>query len=262
MTQTLNLSSRYHLLSFERLDSTNEEACRLAQKGGREFTVVWAREQTAGRGRRGHDWVSPLGNLYLSLILRPTSPLAEAVQLSFVAAVALGMALDTLVPEGVAVSYKWPNDVLLEGRKAAGILLESGFHQDRVEWLVLGLGVNLVSHPEGVSHPATSLKAVGAEAVAAAHVLECFCSTFENCYTRWLRDGFPPLREAWLLRACGLGDPIEVVLEDGCVSGKFLDLDASGALVLVLENGEMRTITAGDIFFPQGEKRTDNVAGY
>lgn len=255
MTRAPDLASRYHLLSFERLDSTNEEARRLSREGAGDFTLVWAGEQTAGRGRRGRHWVSPPGNLYLSLILRPENPLAEAVQLSFVAAVALGEALTSLVPDNVAVAYKWPNDVLLAGRKAAGILLESSSRENRVEWLVLGLGVNLVSHPEDVSYPATSLKAEGAEGVTgvtAARMLERFCSTFEKCYTRWQGEGFLPLREAWLSRARGLGGPIEVALEDERVGGTFLDLDASGALVLGLENGETRTITAGDVFFPQG----------
>ena len=251
MTRAPNLSSRYHLVSFERLDSTNEEACRLAREGAREFTIVCAREQTAGRGRRNRGWVSPPGNLYLSLILRPEKPLTETVQLSFVAAVALGETLDPFIPEGVDISYKWPNDVFLAGRKAAGILLESSSRRDRVKWLVLGLGLNLKSPPQDVSTPATSLKAVGAAGVTAMDMLERFCFCFEKCYTRWQEEGFPSLREAWLSRAQGLGGPIEVELEKERLSGTFLDLDASGALVLGQGGGVTRIITAGDVFFPQ-----------
>ena len=122
-----NLLNDYHLLSFDELDSTNEEAKRLAKGGGHHGAVIWAKRQTAGKGRLGRTWVSSQGNLYVSILLQPEKPLKELGQLSFVAAVAAIEALDALLPPGKRLQCKWPNDILLSGKKVGGILLES-FH--------------------------------------------------------------------------------------------------------------------------------------
>lgn len=244
------LAPAYRLLAYDRLASTNEEAKRLAREGAEDGALVWAREQTGGRGRRGRSWVSPPGNLYVSLILRPDCQAAEAAQLGFVAAVALGEAFGAFVPPLVELRYKWPNDVLLNQRKAAGILLESENSQDgHLDWLVLGIGANVASHPEDALFPATSLAEEGAPEATVEDLLEALSRRFLAWANRWLDDGFPPVRSAWLNHAFRLGEVIEARLDRETVIGRFADLDADGALVLETDAGRRR-ITAAEVFPP------------
>ncbi|MDX1574557.1 MAG: biotin--[acetyl-CoA-carboxylase] ligase [Kiloniellales bacterium] len=133
------LPPAYRLVALESCESTNSEAMRRAEAGAEDGTLVWARRQTAGRGRRGRSWASLPGNLFFSLVLRPDCPPQEAAQLGFVAAVALGDAIGSVAPPMIEVRFKWPNDVLLNERKGAGILLESKIVDGSMEWLVLGI---------------------------------------------------------------------------------------------------------------------------
>ena len=242
------LPGGYRLVSLEAVDSTNDEAKRLAAAGAADGTVVWAREQTAGKGRRGRTWISEPGNLYCSLLLRPDFPAGPAAQLGFVAANAVLRTVAAELPRGVRVSCKWPNDVMVGGRKTAGILLEAGAATaERLDWLVVGVGVNIASHPPMVEFPATSLHAEGAEGVSEKDVLTTFCQCFDEGLRTWREAGFAATRQAWLERAEGLGEPVTVRLERETLDGIFHDLDEAGALVL-RRNGEERRITAGDVF--------------
>jgi BirA family biotin operon repressor/biotin-[acetyl-CoA-carboxylase] ligase len=244
------LPPAYRLVALETVGSTNDEALRLAVEGAEDGTLVWAREQTAGRGRQGRGWSSPPGNLYLSMVLRPDCAPAEAAQLSFVAGLALGEAFGSIAPPMIEVTYKWPNDLLLNGRKAAGILLESRSNPDgTLDWLILGLGANLQHFPEDTGFPATSLRFEGATEVDVVALLEAFGRSFLTWVTRWLDDGFAPVRRAWLHHAHGLGEEIEVRLPRETLKGTFKDLDARGVLVLELPDGTRREISAGDVFF-------------
>ena len=232
--------------------STNDEAARLAEQGAADGTLVTAEIQTAGRGRRSRDWHSPRGNLYLSLIARPACAPHRASQLSFAAAVALGDALSPLLPAGVEVAYKWPNDVLLNGRKAAGLLLEASTVGERVAWVVVGVGVNVANHPESVGEgalPATSLAAAGARATP-EDVAEAFAARFAMWRGRWETEGFEPVRAAWLARAFGLGRRVTVNLDGERFEGDFEAIDADGALLAALPSGERRRVTAAQVFFP------------
>lgn len=248
MTVTPRLADAYRLLSFAQLDSTNEEAKRQAGKGAPEGTLIWAREQTAGRGRRGRPWVSDVGNLYMSILLRPSRLAADSAQLGFAAALAVGETIVPRLPLGTVLAYKWPNDVLIDGRKSSGILLESQAAGDGlIDWLVIGIGVNLVSFPEDTEHPATSLAAAGAGMVTPETMLESIAERFLLWYRRWQEDGFPPLRAAWLARVRGLGEGIRVRLNGEEAHGRFAGLDEDGALLL--EDGvTRRRIAAGDVF--------------
>jgi len=249
---TLQLPAFYRLVAYEQVDSTNEEAKRLAAGGADAGTLVWAGEQLAGRGRRGRGWTSPPGNLYVSLLLRPACPPARACQLNFVAVVALLEAMSALLPAGAAVALKWPNDVLIGGAKVSGILLEAAAALDRsIDWLVIGVGVNVTSHPADTPYPATSLQREGAASATAAAVLEGFAECFLAWYETWREQGFAPVRVRWLASARGLGEPIEVRLERETLQGRFGDLDESGALMLDMRDGARRQITTGDLFFPQ-----------
>ena len=231
--------------------STNDEAKKLAAGGCPDRTVIWATEQKQGKGRHGRSWESPPGNLYLSIVLRPNRPRNEAPQIGFVAALALAEAIDRLVPAaGRTVLLKWPNDVLIGGAKVSGILLESenGRDQER-SWLVLGMGVNVATHPEDTDRPATSLRRAGYTGT-----LETLAQTLMERLVTWLnaweRDGFAEVREAWLKRA-EVGKPISVRLGPQTLTGHFAGLDPRGALILA-ENGDTRVVTAGEVFETAG----------
>lgn len=244
------LPPAYRLVARDSVASTNAEAARLAADGAEDGTLVWARQQTAGRGRHGRDWDSPPGNLYLSLVLRPECPVNRAAQLGFAAALAVGDAVGSVGPALLEITYKWPNDVLLNDRKVAGILLESRTDSGgSLDWLVLGVGVNVASHPKEARTPATDLRFEGAPpAVDAVDVLESFARHFMAWTNRWLDDGFAPLRRAWLNHAHALGEEIEARLPRETLRGTFRDIDEHGALVLEHRDGTRRVVTAGDIY--------------
>ncbi|HZB93315.1 MAG TPA: biotin--[acetyl-CoA-carboxylase] ligase [Stellaceae bacterium] len=248
MTGQSGLSPFFRLVRFGEIDSTNEEAKRRAASGAPEGTLVTAAAQSAGRGRRGRSWVSVPGNLYMSLLLRPERSAGAAAQLGFAAALALGEAVSPLLPPGRELGYKWPNDVLVGGRKISGILLESqASAEGELDWLVVGIGVNIASHPAASDYPATSLAAEGAATVTPATLLEGVAGRLLFWYELWLAEGFAPLRRAWLAHAIGLEQPIRVRLADGESTGRFAGLDEEGALLL--ENGAtLRRIAAGDVF--------------
>jgi BirA family transcriptional regulator, biotin operon repressor / biotin---[acetyl-CoA-carboxylase] ligase len=246
---TPRLPEAYRLRRYDTVDSTNDEAKRLARAAAEEGTLVWGIEQTAGRGRRGHTWTSPLGNLYASLILRPRCPIDKAAQLGFVAALAVGAALDSTLEKRLdGLFYKWPNDVLLRGRKIAGILLESELGEGEIlEFVVVGVGINLASSPRDTEFPATSIAEEDLGTVFPGAALEEFAGHFQAWEERWREEGFAPIRAAWRAHAAALGEPIRVRLEPATLHGRFLDIDQHGALLLE-SAGEIRHISAGEIF--------------
>jgi BirA family biotin operon repressor/biotin-[acetyl-CoA-carboxylase] ligase len=241
------LPSPFRLIAYETIGSTNDEAKRLAREGAAERLVICAARQTAGRGRRGRSWVSPPGNLYASVLLRPQCRAAIAAQLGFVAALGVAGAIGELA-SNVAPCCKWPNDLLIGGKKIAGILLETEMTAgDRPDFVVLGIGVNLASSPPDTPYPATSLAEEGAPGIAPLVMVAAFVRHFATWFAVWREGGFAPVRDAWLARAAGLGEPIQVRLERDTLDGRFLDLDDDGALLLDQPGGSRR-ITAGEIF--------------
>jgi BirA family transcriptional regulator, biotin operon repressor / biotin---[acetyl-CoA-carboxylase] ligase len=245
---SLKLPPGYQLVCYDSVGSTNDEAKRLARQGAKAGTVVWAREQTAGRGRLGHVWVSPPGNLYTSLILRPDCPPRHAAQLGFVAALAVGNALDALLPRRVGLFYKWPNDILVNGRKIAGILLESEMtNPDKLAFLILGVGINLASSPRLTEYPATSLSEEGLGEIPSVVMLEEFCRHFHSWQRHWTDGGFAPVRAAWLTHAAFHRELIQVRLKTGTLYGRFLNIDDQGALLLEHSTGQRR-VSAGEVF--------------
>jgi BirA family transcriptional regulator, biotin operon repressor / biotin---[acetyl-CoA-carboxylase] ligase len=235
---------------FDALPSTNDEAKRLAAQGTPEGTTIWADRQTAGRGRQGRAWHSPPGNLYFSILLRPDGAPAAAAQLSFAAALAVAEAVAPLLAPPLMPRCKWPNDVLVEGRKIAGILLESEAAGATVSWLVVGIGVNIKTHPAEAETPAISLDALGAAPIQPGDLLAAIRARFWPWYEVWRSRGFAPLRAAWLDRAFALGGEIRVREARRETAGRFVDLDAAGALVL--ENGDGRQHISAGAVFPAG----------
>lgn len=198
-----DLLNDYHLLSFDELDSTNEEAKRLAKNGGSHGAVVWAKRQTEGKGRLGRGWVSSEGNLFVSILLQPEKPMVEMCQLSFVAAVSAMEALEDMLPEKNLLQCKWPNDILLGKRKLGGILLESFQVEGGKPWVVIGVGINVDSFPPRTEFPATCLKDAGVELVSAKIILSRFIHHFIDCYNEWNVKGFAPTRKRWMHSAWG-----------------------------------------------------------
>lgn len=246
---TPSLPAFFRLVQHQRIDSTNEEAKRRAAAGAPDGTIIWALEQTAGKGRRGRRFQSPPGNLYATILLRPECSPSAGAQASFVAAIAAAETAAGLLPAARRVELKWPNDLLVDGRKAAGILLEASAEQSRLEWLVVGIGINVQHSPPELLDVATSLRAAGATNITVGSVLESLAERFLQWYERWRATGFGPIRARWLDLARGLGEAIEVRLDDRAICGRFADLDESGALVVDLASGGRQLVSAGDVFY-------------
>ena len=229
------------------LGSTSDEARRLAGQGCPHGTVVWADEQTAGRGRAGRPWHSRPGNLLASVVLRPAAPASAVAEIGFVAAVAMGDCAAALLPPGPRVGLKWPNDVQVDGAKLAGLLPEAACVGQDLSWVVLGAGLNVAHAPEGLPYRATCLHAHGAAATP-GQALEAFLARLAHWLARWQAEGFAPIRAAWLARASGLGSEAAVTLAGHQQRGTFRGVDTDGAMLLDTPGGTRR-ITAGEVEF-------------
>ena len=201
---------------------------------------VIADRQTAGRGRRGRVWNDGAGNFMGSVLVKATG---QVQQLSFVAALTLHDALSALTGQPARFALKWPNDVLLDGTKCSGILLE------RVgEALVIGMGVNLAHHPDGIERPATSLAAAGLAVPTPAALLDELAAAFSHWRQTWAAHDFAPIRAAWTAHAAGVGARIVARLGNDSPEGLFIGLADDGALLIQLDDGTTRAIHAGEVF--------------
>lgn len=248
------LPAGYDLLHFAEIDSTNAEALRQAAAGTRGPLWILADRQNAGRGRRGRAWVSQSGNLFCTLLIAVSRTAPEAATLSFVAALSAADTICHFAPNA-DIQLKWPNDVLFGGKKIVGILLESATSNDASEIILsIGIGINLQSHPTDVELAATSLRAENIEAPTPDKALAQLAQSWAHWFTRWQEEGFSPIRDAWLARAKGVGQDIQVRLPNETLEGVFKGLDASGTLLLELGNGTCREINAGEVYFGAVEK--------
>jgi len=237
---------------FDELDSTSAEARRRYEAGSRGPVWLIARRQTAGYGRRGRAWTQALGDLAATFLTRAPSRVEDAGRWSFVAGLAVHDALCVAAP-GANLALKWPNDVLLGGGKVAGLLLELwGRGADAA--VAFGVGVNVVSKPADTPYPTARLLDVAADPPAPEEIVTEIDAAFSRWRARLERDGFAPIREAWLERAAGLGERLVARLPDGEIEGRFETIDADGALVLDCADGPRR-VAAGDVFFSAGAPR-------
>lgn len=247
------LPAGYRLVKFETTDSTNAEAMRRANAGEPGPLWVWSARQSSGRGRQGREWQSQAGNLFASLLIGVACPLRTASQLALLAGVVAYDTIDKLMGEAnhPQLLLKWPNDVMLEEAKVAGMLLESAERKVSNRTIVIiGTGINIARHPEGLPVPATSLAAHGIN-VAPAEALGALAEFTDYWLGRWDSGAmFGVIRRAWLDRAGPTGRRLRVRIKDEPeTEGVFAGLDSEGALRLLMSDGAERRVAAGDVFF-------------
>ena len=237
----------FRLECHEVLESTSTTLKQRAEAGEAEGLAILAWRQGAGKGRQGRGWESPAGNLYLSVLLRPAVPLREAPQWSFVAAVALAETLKPLLPHEARLILKWPNDVLLQGAKAAGILVETGITTDHaLDWICIGIGVNTASKPSLPDRATACL----AEYLPNPPTPQALAAALLHNLAHWhetrLAQGFTPIRDAWLRHGPAIGAPISIRRDGALTEGAFAGLSPEGALMLA-KGRDVQLILAGEI---------------
>ncbi len=239
------------MVTFSETGSTNAVAARLGEEGGAEGTVVLAESQSQGKGRLGRIWSSPPGaNLYCSILLRPPIPPTSAPQLTFVSAVAVVRAIKLCT--GLSPIIKWPNDILINGAKVAGLLNEMTAETDRVATVVLGIGVNLnmvrEQFPAELRHPASSLFLESGVRVDRVAFTRTLLTALDDLYDRYLAGGYPEIRDEWLAECGVIGKLVGV--SDGVLQermGVARGIDEGGALLLELSDGSIQRVYSGDV---------------
>jgi len=241
-----------HIVHYDEVSSTQDIAAELARGGAAEGTLVIAEMQTKGRGRKGRSWVSlPEGGIYLSLILRPNLMPSQIVQIPLIAGVALTKAIKETVP--LQPMIKWPNDIIIGKKKVGGILTEMSCEIDGVNYVVLGIGLN-VNIPasllaEQTTGIATSLAAEYGEHTSRAKLVQCFLSKFEIIYTKFLASGFISVRDEWKALNNTIGSWVKVSDGGEEIEGEALDIDNDGFLLVRKESRDISRIISGDVSF-------------
>lgn len=224
--------------------STQEPVRVAAECGEPEGFAVQALMQTGGRGRHGNQWVSPMGNLYISLLLRPNCRADEAGQVAFIVALALSKAMDEFMDPSHVKTLKWPNDILIDGKKVSGILLESSIENSRCEYLIVGVGVNILAAPEG----RINLDSVKSKPVPIHPFRDRFLAHLSDYMDGWRMKGFTPIRDEWLSQAHGLNAPMTIRLPEVTYDGVFQGIDNAGGLLAEVD-GEIKRFTSGEVHF-------------
>lgn len=234
---------------FREVTSTNDVAKELATKGAEEGTIVIAETQTRGRGRFGRRWVSPKGGIWFSTILRPEVSPKDALKLTLTTAVAVARVIKRTLR--LDVQIKWPNDVLIKGKKVCGILTEMNTTGKVVNSVIIGVGINanldIDSFPEDLRNSTTSLKKELNEEVSRERFLRILLEELEHYYKTFTRREFHPILEEWKSFADFLGSPVEIVSYGEKITGLAIGVDRSGALLIKTQKGIMRRVTSGDV---------------
>lgn len=237
----------YHIQYFDTLDSSNKEVLRQAEAGADEGLVVITKEQTNGKGRLGRTWHTIDHALAMSILLRPEMHTTEVSKLSLVAAVALHEALASFAP---SIGIKWPNDLLIDGKKVSGILTEMRCEGTRVKSVVLGLGINISppqqGWPKDIQQPATDLESVAGKSISKDAVVAAVLTSIDAWYQRFLHEGFTPIHQAWWRAHIASGEVVSVFDGNRYIQGIAHALDEDGALILLV-NGVEQRIIAGDV---------------
>jgi BirA family biotin operon repressor/biotin-[acetyl-CoA-carboxylase] ligase len=234
---------------FDEVGSTQDELRSLADNGAPEGALVIAERQTQGRGRMGRTWLSPAGKgIWMSLLLRPRVPVQQTPQLTLLAAVALSRAIHRVVP--LAIGIKWPNDLLVDGRKISGILLESAAEDERLRYVIVGMGISVnldpEDYPDELQSRAISLKMASGSPVNRAELIAAIMEEFESLYELFQEKGFAPIRLLWEAHSVTLNRPAKLVTPQGTVEGIPEGLDDSGGLKVRLKDGSIRTVYSAE----------------
>ncbi|MDF2371690.1 MAG: biotin--[acetyl-CoA-carboxylase] ligase [Rhizobiaceae bacterium] len=246
----MSISREFRHVALGDVQSTNTECMDRARAGDPGNLWITATRQLGGRARRGRHWVSEPGNLYASLLLIDPASAGALATLPLAVAVAVHSAISRVLPQGAArPTIKWPNDVLVDGAKISGILLESENLPDGRRAVVIGCGINVMHAPKETNYPAVTLRETGAT-VSAEELFARLYQAMDEELKRWNRGlGIASVRQAWLNHAKGIGKAITVNLPDHSISGVFTDIDQTGCLVMVDHDNKTHTIAAGDVFF-------------
>ena len=269
-TKKMNIG-KFKLIVFDEIDSTSSEAMRTAKSGIVDSNyAVLAKSQTKARGRSGKNWQSRVGNLHVSLLIKPDKELELLPQLSFVTALAVYESITSLChPDSSLCHYrplchsresgndiigrgdirlKWPNDVLVNGRKIAGILLESVKVENNY-YLIIGIGINITYHPDNIDQPTTCLVSENLPPIEPQALLEKLIENFEKYYQIWHNNGFSFIRKKWLEHAYKLHENISVKYQNDIVTGLFKDIDSTGRIILQLPSKKIISFSTAELFF-------------
>jgi BirA family biotin operon repressor/biotin-[acetyl-CoA-carboxylase] ligase len=238
------LADRFTFETVETVDSTNRLARLRVEQGAGDGYAIRADSQTGGVGREGRVWESPAGNLYASFIVRSSRPLRDLPQLSFVCALAVRRAVIEAIGPEVAIGFKWPNDVLVEGRKISGILIETA--GDPIA-AILGIGINITQSPVQSRWPAIHLGAVTSVPPSPERLAILLGQALDHWISIWEAEGFAPIRTAWMVQAIGVGGPMLLRTAHEETEGRFMDLELDGTLLMALPDGSVRRVAAGDV---------------
>lgn len=240
------------IVSYKKIDSTNDTAYSLAEKGVKEGMVIVAEEQAKGKGRHGRVWLSPAkGGIYMSCILRPQIAPNEIPKITLLVAVAVAQAIRKL--SGLDAMIKWPNDILIDGRKLCGILTEMKAEQDRVDFVIVGIGVNVTTPARSLPKTASSIMeelakaGVGDREVSRVELTRKILEEFEKYYMVLGKEGFGPIIDAWKSLTHMIGSRVRVMLQNRTFEGHAHSLDPDGCLVVRLDSGVLEKVSAGDV---------------
>ncbi len=239
------------IISYRKVDSTNDAAYELAEKGLKEGTVILAEEQGSGKGRHGRVWLSPpKGGIYMSCILRPIMTPNEIPRITLLAAVAAAKSIRKST--GLSAMIKWPNDILIDGKKVCGILTEMKAEQDSVDFIILGMGINVTTPAKNLPRGASSLKeelchAGNAAELSRVDIVRKVLEALEAEYNTLKENGFKPIIEEWKALSAMLGSRIKVIMQNRTFEGRAHNIDPDGALVVRLDSGVLEKVSSGDI---------------
>ncbi len=233
----------------EVVDSTNKVAKEMAQKGAEEGTVIIAEEQTAGKGRLGRLWFSPAGQgLWFSIILRSQISPADAPKMTLVAAVAVARTLREI---GIPVGIKWPNDILIRERKLAGILTEMNAEIDKVNYLIVGIGINISLNgdvlPDEIASVATSMEEYAEGGISRIRVLASILNNFDSLYQEFTTGGFSNILDSWKDMSVTLNRRVKIHALGKIDEGLAFDIDEDGALILKKDDGTIKRVLSGEV---------------
>ncbi len=241
---------KFNIHYFQEIGSTNSHLLQKAQiNQANEFDVIVSDIQTKGRGRKNRQWQSYKDNLHFSFLVKPTINIDKISQLSLLCAVALGKSLEEVFMQSnikAKINYKWPNDLLIDGKKIAGILLESSISQSKCQFIAIGIGFNIAKNPQSSIFASTNLKALGLE-VDKINFLKSFLEHFESLYQSWLNFGFENIKKIWLKKAFKLNQELELSIDDKKTKGIFIGLDELGNLLLDQKGQNIQTINYAEI---------------